>query len=66
MTDPCPIAAAVARDVEARARVGWTKYGTTVGASPLPTAAWVRHAYEEALDLAVYLRRVLRDLEGRP
>ncbi len=63
---PCPISAAVARDIEARARVGWHKYGTSVGASPLPTVAWVRHAYEEALDLAVYLRRVLADMEGKP
>lgn len=39
--------------------MGLAKYGTTVADNPLSHEQWLRHAYEEALDLAVYLRRAL-------
>jgi hypothetical protein len=56
--------AAVQADLARRSAVGLAKYGTTVAGNPLPTRAWVRHAYEEALDLAVYLRRLLDEMEA--
>lgn len=43
----------VCEDIAARQRLGIAKYGVTVEQSP---DNMLQHAYEEALDLAVYLR----------
>jgi hypothetical protein len=53
----------VAEDIEARQRRGIVKYGTTVIGNPLSLRMWLQHAYEEALDLAVYLRRSIHKLD---
>ena len=45
--------ARVCADIAARQRLGIAKYGCTVGQSP---DDMLQHAYEEALDLAVYLK----------
>jgi homospermidine synthase len=55
----CPTAEAVAAMVRQRAAVGLAKYGTTVADNPLSRRQWLRHAQEEALDLAVYLQRLI-------
>ena len=55
----CPTVEAVRADLARRAEVGLAKYGTTVADNPLTHEQWLRHAYEEALDLAVYLRRLM-------
>ena len=62
MTTPDPIVEAVRADLERRAELGLRKYGCTVADAPLPLREWLQHAYEEALDLAVYLRRAMREL----
>lgn len=49
----------VCRDIAERQRIGIAKYGTTVAGNPLQAREWLQHAYEEALDLAIYLRRLL-------
>lgn len=54
----CPTVEAVRADLVRRAQMGLVKYGTTVADNPLTHGQWLRHAYEEALDLAVYLRRI--------
>lgn len=61
-----PIVAAVKAELDARSVRGQAKYGTTLARQDLSTAEWVRHAYEEALDLALYLRRMLADLNPQP
>jgi DNA-binding Lrp family transcriptional regulator len=48
---------AVVRDLEEREAVGIQTYGCTVDRADLQTRDWMRHAYQEALDLAMYLRR---------
>ena len=48
--------------VRSRAEVGLAKYGVTVSDRPLTRRQWLRHAQEEALDLAVYLQRLI-DME---
>jgi hypothetical protein len=58
-TTACPIAAAVAADVLARAEVGLRKYGVSLARPDLSRAQWLQHAYEEALDLAAYLRTLI-------
>lgn len=47
------VEARVCQDIASRQQVGLAKYGCTLEESPDDT---LRHAYHEALDLAVYLR----------
>lgn len=56
---PTGIEAQVCVDIAERQRRGVAKYGTTVAENPLTQRQWLVHAYEEALDLAVYLRRII-------
>ena len=42
-----------------RAEVGEKKYGTTMDRTDLSTAEWIKHAQEEAMDVAVYLEKIL-------
>lgn len=57
-TEPTPtgIEAAVCRDIAARQKVGIAKYSTTLEDNPAPLSERIRHAYEEALDGANYLK----------
>lgn len=55
----CPTAAAVARKIADRADVGLRKYGTTLAGAGLSRRALLVHAQEEAMDLAVYLQRLI-------
>lgn len=58
------IEAEVCADIAARQQAGIKKYGTTVADNPLPLREWLQHAYEEALDLAVYLKRAIAKIES--
>lgn len=60
----CRTAAAVCADIQRRAALGETKYGTTLGDARLGRRALLQHAYEEALDLAMYLRAELDREDG--
>lgn len=60
MTDP--IVAAVIEDLERRSKLGQAKYGTTLARDDMTHQQWLLMAYEEALDMALYLRRAM---EGR-
>ena len=51
--------AAVCADIADRQVKGIAKYGTSVADNPLPLRAWLQHAYEEALDMAIYLKRAM-------
>jgi len=55
------IEAKVCEDIAKRQDLGLAKYGTTVEGNPLPLRDWLQHAYEEALDMAVYLRRAIEE-----
>jgi hypothetical protein len=57
-----PITAALCAELQVRADVGFRKYGVSVPQSPLTRVQWLQHAKEEALDLAVYLQRLI-DME---
>ena len=58
------IEARVCADIAARQAVGVKKYGTTLAENPAGRSERIRHAYEEALDLAVYLRWELERAEA--
>ena len=54
--------ARVCQDVAERQQLGVKKYGVTVEENPLTLRDWLRHAYEECLDQAVYLRRAIEEM----
>lgn len=55
--------ARVCADIAARQALGLRKYGLTVEANPLTFRHWLQHGYEEALDLAIYLRRAMEQID---
>lgn len=57
------IEALVCDDIAKRQQVGIAKYGTTVAENMLSHAQWLKHAYEECLDMAVYLKRAMAELQ---
>lgn len=57
-----PLVIAVMAKMAQRSNAGMEKYGVTMERTDVTTIEWLRHAQEEALDLAVYLERCIRDL----
>jgi hypothetical protein len=53
----------VCEDITRRQQLGITKYGQTVANNPLSHRQWLQHAYEEALDIAVYLKRAIQEVD---
>jgi hypothetical protein len=53
----------VCSDILKRQLGGIKKYGFTVAENPAKLKEWLNHAYEEALDMAIYLRRAMSDLK---
>jgi hypothetical protein len=51
----------VIKDIVKRQLIGIKKYGKTVAENPLSRRQWLQHAYEEALDLAIYLKRLIQE-----
>ena len=62
---PTGIEAAVCEDIAARQRLGINKYGTTVADNQLSLHEWLQHAYEEALDQAIYLKRAMAEISNQ-
>ena len=52
----------VCNDIAERQQLGIKKYGTTVVDNNLSRKKWLQHAYEECLDQAIYLKRLI-DME---
>lgn len=50
------------KDLASRAEVGLAKYNTTMDREDLIASDWVQHAYEECLDMALYLKRLRKDM----
>lgn len=43
-----------------RSEIGKKKYGTTMERKDLSELDWLKHAQEEAMDLAVYLEKLIQ------
>lgn len=56
---PTGIEKLVCEDIAKRQQLGLHKYGISVADNHLTMKQWVKHAYEEALDMAIYLKRIL-------
>ena len=50
------------KDIAARAEAGLAKYNTTMDREDLVASDWVQHAYEECLDMSLYLKRLKKDM----
>jgi hypothetical protein len=46
-----------------RAEFGMMKYGVSTERTDLSAKQWLIHAQEEAMDLAVYLQRLIDDID---
>jgi hypothetical protein len=57
--------ARVCADIASRQQFGIKKYGQTVEQNPLPLREWLEHAYYEALDHAVYLKRAMEEIDKK-
>ncbi len=49
-----------------RSEVGEKKYGTTMEREDLSKLDWLKHAQEEAMDMAVYLQKLIELEEKKP
>lgn len=57
-----PIVESVMERMANRSAQGIRTYGVPMTRPDVTTIEWLRHAQEEALDLAVYLERIISDL----
>ena len=55
----------VIAELEARELKGMQTYGTTLDRQDLTRSEWLQHAYEEALDLALYLKKLKIEEDAR-
>ena len=53
----------VCAKITQRAALGKEKYGNTMERDDLTPLDWLKHAQEEAMDLAVYLEKLMQELE---
>lgn len=49
----------VINDIQQREQKGIETYGTTMDRDDLTQDQWLQHAYEEALDFVIYLRKLI-------
>ena len=54
----------VRKDLKRRSKLGIKKYNTTLDRKDLNLKEWLNHAYEEALDMALYLKRAIKENNG--
>ena len=48
-----------------RSEIGKKKYGTTMERNDLSRLEWLKHAQEEAMDLCVYLEKLIEEEESK-
>lgn len=61
MKKPSAILSQVIMDLKIREERGLKTYGTTMDRKDLTETQWLNHAYEEALDLALYLKKLITE-----
>lgn len=60
---PDKVVQSVMKDLNYRSKIGVDKYGTTLEREDLSASDWARHLYEELLDAALYVKRLIQKLE---
>lgn len=66
MNFPDRIVEAVRWKMVRRAKTGHDKYGVTMERTDLTRKQWLIHAQEEAMDLAIYLEKLIQEENERP
>ena len=61
MKPPSAVLQIVIAELKVREERGLSKYGTTMDRKDLTTKEWLQHAYEEALDLSLYLKKLIEE-----
>jgi hypothetical protein len=56
-----PVVEAVRGNLLVRSKLGIEKYGSTLARKDLTRAEWNQHLYEELLDAACYLKRIMME-----
>lgn len=52
----------VVMDMIMREKKGYSQYKQTMDRKDLTEKEWLQHAYEEALDLALYLKKIVTNI----
>tara|TARA_R100000030_G_C3192882_1_gene108875 strand:- start:25 stop:219 length:195 start_codon:yes stop_codon:yes gene_type:complete len=52
----------VCKKIMERAEIGKNKYGTTMERDDLSISEWLDHAQQEAMDLSVYLQKLIEKI----
>lgn len=52
----------VVMDMIMREKKGYSQYRQTMDRKDLTEKEWLQHAYEEALDLALYLKKIITNI----
>ena len=52
----------VIMDMLMREKKGFSQYKQTMDRTDLTEKEWLQHAYEEALDLALYLKKIITNI----
>jgi dihydroorotate dehydrogenase len=55
----------VMNDLHNRSIKGISKYNTTLDRTDIDLKGWLQHAYEEALDMANYLKRSILEIQSK-
>lgn len=55
------ITESVCSKIQSREALGISKYGKTMERDDLTELQWLQHAQEEAMDLAVYLEKLIQE-----
>ena len=58
-----PLVNRVISKLQYRSEQGMLTYGVTMERKDVTTLEWLKHAQEEAMDLAIYLQRCIEDLK---
>ena len=53
----------VIKQLESRAKIGYSKYGVTTERTDLDLLQWLQHLQEELMDACVYIERVKSEVE---
>jgi hypothetical protein len=65
MKAPTGTEARVCELIAKRQEMGRNKYGTTVAENPLALREWHQHHLEELLDAAIYVKRIIDQLDEK-
>lgn len=55
----------ICSEIMKRSEIGFKKYGTSMTRTDLSVKEWLQHAKEEAMDLSIYLQRIINEIDAQ-